>query len=50
MSSHQVVVSSIANTWVNSGDGVWLELTGDANEPWRVYPAKTDPLELPPGF
>ena len=50
MSSHQVVVSSIANTWVNSGDGVWLELTGDPNEPWRVYPAKTDELALPPGF
>lgn len=50
MSSHQVVVSAIANTWVNSGDGVWLELTGNPNEPWRIYPAKTDKLTLPPGF
>jgi len=50
MSSHQVVVSSITDTWVNSGDGVWLELTGDPNEPWRVHPAKTEQLTLPPGF
>lgn len=50
MSSHQVVVSAIANTWVNSGDGVWLELTGDDSEPWRIYPAKTQSLALPPGF
>lgn len=50
MSSHQVVVSAIANTWVNSGDGVWLELTGNPDEPWRVFPAKTDQLSLPPGF
>lgn len=50
MSSHQVVVSSIADTWVNSGDGVWLELTGDADNPWRIFPAKTERLELPPGF
>ncbi|MCD8503579.1 MAG: histidine phosphatase family protein [Burkholderiaceae bacterium] len=50
MSSHQVVVSAIANTWVNSGDGVWLELTGNPDEPWRIYPAKTQQLSLPPGF
>lgn len=50
MSSHQVVVSSIADTWVNSGDGVWLELTGNPDEPWRVYPAKTANLSVPPGF
>lgn len=50
MSSHQVVVSAIADTWVNSGDGVWLELTGDADNPWRIYPAKTEQLQLPPGF
>ncbi|UOD49295.1 histidine phosphatase family protein [Orrella daihaiensis] len=50
MSSHQVVVSAIANTWVNSGDGVWLELTGNPDDPWRIYPAKTETLSLPPGF
>jgi phosphohistidine phosphatase SixA len=50
MSSHQVVVSAIADTWVSSGDGVWLELTGDESEPWRVYPAKTQTLSLPPGY
>lgn len=50
MSSHQVVVSAIADTWVSSGDGVWLELTGQDSEPWRVYPAKTATLSLPPGF
>lgn len=50
MSSHQVVVSSIADTWVNSGDGVWLELTGDSDNPWRIFPAKTVQLQLPPGF
>lgn len=50
MSSHQVVVSSITNTWVNSGDGVWLELTGQAENPWNIYPAKTAQLSLPPGF
>ncbi len=50
MSSHQVVVSAIADTWVNSGDGVWLALTGDPNEPWQIYPAKTENLTLPPGF
>lgn len=50
MSSHQVVVSAIADTWVNSGDGVWLELTGQADEPWKIYPAKTQQLTLPPGF
>ena len=50
MSTHQVVVSAISNTWVNSGDGVWLELTGDPNQPWRIYPAVTQKLELPPGF
>ncbi len=50
MSSHQMVVSAIADTWVNSGDGVWLELTGDVQTPWRIYPAKTERLSLPPGF
>jgi phosphohistidine phosphatase SixA len=50
MSSHQVVVSSITDTWVNSGDGVWLELTGDPDNPWRTFPAKTQTLALPPGF
>lgn len=50
MSTHQVVVSAIANTWVNSGDGVWLELTGQSQEPWRIYPAKTENLALPEGF
>ena len=50
MSSHQVVVSSLTDTWVNSGDGVWLVLTGNPAEPWRVYPAKTDRLALPPDF
>ena len=50
MSTHQVVVSALSNTWVNSGDGVWLELTGDPSKPWRIYPAATQNLELPPGF
>lgn len=50
MSSHQVVVSSLTDTWVSSGDGVWLELTGNDSEPWRLYPAKTQTLSLPPGF
>lgn len=50
MSTHQVVVSAISNTWVNSGDGVWLELTGEKDTPWRIYPAATKELQLPPGF
>lgn len=50
MSSHQVVVSAISDQWVNSGDGVWLILTGDKDKPWTIHPAKTDNLALPPGF
>ncbi len=50
MTTHQVVVSALANTWVNSGDGVWLVLSGQDDEPWTIYPAITANLELPPGF
>ena len=50
MTTHQVVVSALANTWVNSGDGVWLVLTGKDDEPWTIHPAITANLELPPGF
>jgi phosphohistidine phosphatase SixA len=50
MVSHQVVVSGLTNQWVNSGDGVWLVLTGKADAPWTVYPAATQKLSLPPGF
>jgi broad specificity phosphatase PhoE len=50
MTSHQVVVSALANTWVNSGDGVWLVLTGQSDSPWQIYPANTTSLELPPGI
>lgn len=50
MSSHQVVVSAISDQWVNSGDGVWLILTGDKDKPYTIHPAKTDSLALPPGF
>jgi phosphohistidine phosphatase SixA len=50
MSSHQVVVSAISDQWVNSGDGIWLVLTGDKDHPWKIYPALTNNLALPPGF
>lgn len=50
MVSHQVVVSGLNNTFVGSGDGVWMVLTGNPNEPWRTYPANTQTLALPPGF
>jgi phosphohistidine phosphatase SixA len=50
MVSHQVVVGSLANTWVGSGDGVWMELTGDPKQPWVIYRANTETLALPPGF
>jgi phosphohistidine phosphatase SixA len=50
MVSHQVVVSGLNNTFAASGDGVWMVLTGDPNEPWRTYPANTQTLSLPPGF
>jgi len=50
MVSHQVVVSGLNNTFAASGDGVWMVLTGDPNEPWRTYPANTQTLALPPGF
>ena len=50
MVSHQVVVSGLNNTFAASGDGVWMVLTGDTNEPWRTYPANTQTLALPPGF
>ena len=50
MVSHQVVVSGLNNTFVGSGDGVWMVLTGNLNEPWRTYPANTQTLALPPGF
>jgi phosphohistidine phosphatase SixA len=50
MVSHQVVVSGLANQWVNSGSGVWLVLTGDPSSPWTVYPAPSEKLSLPPGF
>lgn len=50
MSSHQVVVSAISDQWVNSGDGIWIVLTGDKSKPWKIYPAPTDNLSLPPGF
>jgi len=47
MVSHQVVVSALANRWVNSGDGVWLILTGDPNDPWKIVDAPTSALRLP---
>jgi len=50
MVSHQVVVSGLNNTFVGSGDGVWMALTGNPNEPWLTYPANTQTLALPPGF
>lgn len=50
MVSHQVVVGSLTNTWVASGDGVWLVLTGDPQNPWIVHRAETENLTLPPGF
>uniref|UniRef100_UPI004055792A histidine phosphatase family protein n=1 Tax=Orrella sp. TaxID=1921583 RepID=UPI004055792A len=50
MVSHQVVISGLNNTFVSSGDGVWMALTGDPNEPWRTYPANTQTLALPTGF
>ena len=50
MVSHQVVVGSLTNTWVASGDGVWLTLTGDPQNPWVVHRAETNNLTLPPGF
>lgn len=50
MVSHQVVVGGLTNTWVASGDGVWLALTGDPQNPWVVHRAETDKLTLPPGF
>ena len=50
MVSHQVVVGGLNNTWVGSGDGVWMALTGDPKEPWVVYRADTEALALPPGF
>lgn len=50
MVSHQVVVGGLTDTWVASGDGVWLELTGDPQNPWVVHRATTENLTLPPGF
>lgn len=47
MVSHQVVVGGLANAWVQSGGGVWLELTGDPAQPWRVHNADPDNLTLP---
>lgn len=50
MVSHQVVVSGLNNTFVASGDGVWMALTGDPQKPWVTYLAETKSLALPPGF
>lgn len=50
MVSHQVVVGGLTDTWVASGDGVWLALTGDPENPWVVHRASAENLTLPPGF
>lgn len=50
MSSHQVVVSDIADIWVQSGDGIWLELTGQPDRPWNIYRTTPGKLSLPEGF
>lgn len=50
MVTHQVVVSGLASAWVQSGAGVWLVLTGDPAEPWKVHTADTAKLNLPPNL
>ena len=50
MSSHHVVIGDLTDIWVGSGDGVWIELTGRKDQPWNVYPVRTDKITLPPGY
>jgi phosphohistidine phosphatase SixA len=38
MVTHHVVIGDLTGSWVGSGDGVWLILTGNQANPWRIEP------------
>jgi phosphohistidine phosphatase SixA len=49
MVTHHVLIGDLTGQWVGSGDGVWLLLTGNQNDPWRVMPFSSGSPALPKG-
>ncbi len=42
MVTHHVVIGDLTGRWVGSGDGVWLILTGNQANPWRIEPISSE--------
>jgi phosphohistidine phosphatase SixA len=47
MVTHHVVIGDLTGQWVGSGDGVWLLLTGNTADPWRIEAFSSEKPTLP---